>query len=58
MTGHNTRSVFERYNIVSECDRGEAARKLNAIQPVPPTSDRSGHNLGPIDPDHGMYAGD
>jgi hypothetical protein len=46
MTGHKTRSVFERYNIVSECDLVEAARKLNAIQPVPPVSDRSGHNLG------------
>lgn len=34
MTGHKTRSVFERYNIVSECDLLEAARKLNAIQPA------------------------
>ena len=30
MTGHKTRSVFERYNIVSECDLVEAAKKLNA----------------------------
>jgi integrase len=30
MTGHKTRSVFERYNILSECDLVEAARKLNA----------------------------
>jgi integrase len=29
MTGHKTRSVFERYNIVSEGDLLEAARKLN-----------------------------
>jgi hypothetical protein len=36
MTGHKTRSVFERYNIVSECDLVEAAKKLNAFQPVPP----------------------
>jgi integrase len=29
MTGHKTRSVFERYNIVSPGDLSEAARKLN-----------------------------
>jgi hypothetical protein len=33
MTGHKTSSVLERYNIVSECDLVEAARKLNAFQP-------------------------
>ncbi len=30
-TGHKTRSVFERYNIVSEGDRTDAARKLDAV---------------------------
>jgi hypothetical protein len=34
MTGHKTRSVFERYNIVSECDLVEAAKKLNLLQPA------------------------
>jgi integrase len=66
MTGHKTRSVFERYNIVSECDLVEAAKKLNAFQPVAPvSSDRDGlvstkprsgevgHNLGTIGPDRG-----
>jgi hypothetical protein len=32
MTAHKTRSLFERYKIVSECDLVEAAKKLNAIQ--------------------------
>ena len=29
LTGHKTRSVFERYNIVSDSDLVEAARKLD-----------------------------
>ena len=65
MTGHKTRSVFERYNIVSECDLVEAAKKLNTLQPVPPASDRDGlaatkprsgevgHNSGTTSPDRG-----
>jgi integrase len=31
MTGHKTRSVFERYNIVSAGDLQDAARRLNAV---------------------------
>jgi len=53
MTGHKTRSVFERYNIVSECDLVEAAKKLNTLQPVPPASNRDGHNSGTVEPDRG-----
>jgi hypothetical protein len=33
MKRHKTRSVFERDNIVSECDLVDAAKKLNAFQP-------------------------
>jgi hypothetical protein len=51
MTGHKTRSVFERYNIVSECDLVEAAKKLNALHTTvrlkpDTTHDADGHNLG------------
>ena len=31
MTGHRTRSVFERYNIVSDGDLRDAARRLHAF---------------------------
>ena len=37
MTGHKTRSVFERYNIVSESDFADAVRRLDQ---------RHGHSLG------------
>ena len=31
LTGHKTRSVFERYNIVSDGDLADAVRKLSEI---------------------------
>ena len=61
-----TRSVFERCNIVSECDLVAAARKLSTVQPVPPASNREdgpastkprsgevGHSSGTVEPDRG-----
>jgi hypothetical protein len=48
MIGRKTRSVFERYNIVSECDLVDAVKKLNTLQPVPPASNRDRHNSGTV----------
>jgi hypothetical protein len=46
MTGHKTRSVFERYNIVSVGDLREAARRLDlaagTLSETVETSKRSG----------------
>ena len=35
LTDHKTRSVFERYNIVSDGDLGDAARKLDKGSTLP-----------------------
>jgi hypothetical protein len=34
MTGYKTRSVFERYNIVSDGDLRDAAARLDAASPT------------------------
>jgi hypothetical protein len=57
MTGHKTRSVFERYNIVSECDLVEAATKLNALQPLPPSEVRLKPDATSADRNWGCLAG-
>jgi len=42
LTGHKTRSVFERYNIVSDTDLIDAARKLDATAPIQPQKGGNG----------------
>jgi len=47
MTGHKTRAVFERYNIVSPGDLLEAARKLDASANM---ISATGTNPGTVEP--------
>jgi hypothetical protein len=48
MTRQKTRSAFERYNIVSECDLVEAAKKLNALQTIPHAESPATAGLKPL----------
>ena len=43
LTGHKTRSVFERYNIVNEGDLRDAAKRLDAF-----TQKAEGQNAGKV----------
>lgn len=49
ISGHKTRSVFERYNIVSERDLHEAARKLETYVAGKTNPTEPGHTLGTPD---------
>jgi hypothetical protein len=49
MTGHKTRRVFERYNIVSHGDLREAAAKLDAYSYGVATTN-SGNDRGVANP--------
>jgi len=50
ISGHKTRSMFERYNIVDERDLHEAARKLENYVSGKAKPTAPGHTLGTPDP--------
>ena len=47
MTGHKTRLVFERYNILRECNLVEAAKKLNVLLPAAPPPEGGSPHVRP-----------
>jgi len=58
ISGHKTRSVFERYNIVSERDLHEAARKLENYVAERARTGQAGHTLGTPQENSGIYSGE
>jgi hypothetical protein len=53
LTGHETRSVFERYNIVNERELRDGVSKLAALHearamPPPPRASAAGHKWGTL----------
>lgn len=51
ISGHKTRAIFDRYNIVSESDLADAALKIEAGQPV---RAEVGQNLAEFRPERGV----
>lgn len=49
ISGHKTRSVFERYNIVNEDDLKRASKKVTEYHEEKAGTLSNGHNLGTIE---------